>query len=94
MPGGDTDQPDVHSGAGDEMQTEPPIKEEDEFENFFLFSNRPDNSIDLTPDDDQFGDDDDVRELSPQPDSDSESDSEYEPPASSDRLPQPTVIVI
>jgi hypothetical protein len=75
------------------MDTDPLIKEEDlDIDTSFQFSNFPDTSIELTLDDDDFGSDDDVRELSPQLDSDSnDDDSEYEPP---DPLHKPPVIVI
>jgi hypothetical protein len=77
------------------MDVDPPIKEEDlDIDTSFQFSNLPDNPIDLTPDDDDFGSDDDVRDLPPPPDSDSDSDSEYEPPSSPNRLDMPPVIVI
>ena len=43
------------------MNVDPPIKEEDlDIDTSFQFSNLPDNPIDLTADDDDFGSDDDV----------------------------------
>jgi hypothetical protein len=77
------------------MDTDPPIiKEEDlDIDMSLQFSNLPDNPVDLTLDDDDFGSDDDVRVPSPQPDSD-DDDSEYGGPSSPDRLHKPPVIVI
>lgn len=77
------------------MDTDPPIKEEDpDFDMSFQFSNLPDNPIMLDSDDD-FGSDDDIRELSPPPDTDTDdSDDEYEPPLMRDGPQLPAIIVV
>jgi hypothetical protein len=95
-------EPAVNKGDWEPMNTDPPIKTEDpDLDLGFPFFNRLEDPIDLTLDVDDFGDEDDVRTMTPL-DSDSDSydidsdshdiDSDSNDiHAPSESLPEPTV---